>query len=241
MIGLLSTALSLTSKLDKVNIRPTFVLYIKNPSVWDKESEHCLRKNSKKPAERRKELVDAAARLFAEKGYESTSVRDILDAVNGAPGMFYYYFKSKQDVYVAVMEDFISERMDRKCAVMEDEGRPFDERIAALRSLVKDDVNEYVRSFDPEPGESVPDASYKLWDMVQMIDRMAGPYTKLMLEGIQTGKLKNRLGVNESNAQACALFMLYGLWGVMYDGRFAPECEQRSPQEAFEIAQKLFY
>ena len=200
-----------------------------------------MRKNSKKPAERRKELVDAAARLFAEKGYESTSVRDILDAVNGAPGMFYYYFKSKQDVYVAVMEDFISERMDRKCAVMEDEGRPFDERIAALRSLVTDDVNEYVRSFDPEPGESVPDASYKLWDMVQMIDRMAGPYTKLMLQGIQTGKLKNRLGVNESNAQACALFMLYGLWGVMYDGRFAPECEQRSPQEAFEIAQKLFY
>ena len=162
-------------------------------------------------------------------------------AVNGAPGMFYYYFKSKQDVYVAVMEDFISERMDRKCAVMEDEGQPFDERIAALRSLVTDDVNEYVRSFDPEPGESVPDASYKLWDMVQMIDRMAGPYTKLMLEGIQTGKLKNRLGVNESNAQACALFMLYGLWGIMYDGRFAPECEQRSPQEAFEIAQKLFY
>ena len=185
--------------------------------------------------------MDAAARLFAEKGYESTSVRDILDAVNGAPGMFYYYFKSKQDVYVAVMEDFISERMDRKCAVMEDEGQPFDERIAALRSLVTDDVTEYVRSFDPEPGESVPDASYKLWDMVQMIDRMAGPYTKLMLEGIQTGKLKNRLGVNESNAQACALFMLYGLWGVMYDGRFAPECEQRSPQEAFEIAQKLFY
>ena len=121
-----------------------------------------MRKNSKKPAERRKELVDAAARLFAEKGYESTSVRDILDAVNGAPGMFYYYFKSKQDVYVAVMEDFISERMDRKCAVMEDEGQPFDERIAALRSLVTDDVNEYVRSFDPEPGESVPDASYKL-------------------------------------------------------------------------------
>ena len=37
--------------------------------------------------------MDAAARLFAEKGYESTSVRDILDAVNGAPGMFYYYLQ----------------------------------------------------------------------------------------------------------------------------------------------------
>lgn len=152
---------------------------------WAKDRGVLLKKNSKKPAERRKELVDAAARLFAEKGYESTSVRDILDAVGGAPGMFYYYFKSKQDIYVAVMEDFISERMDRKCSVMANKDKPFDERIAALRSLVADNVYEYVKTFDPKPGESVPDASYKLWDMVQMLDRMVGPYAKLMLEGAQ--------------------------------------------------------
>ena len=200
-----------------------------------------MKRNSKKPAERRKELVDAAARLFTEKGYENTSVRDILDAVGGAPGMFYYYFKSKQDIYVAVMEDFISERMSRKCEVMEDDERSFDERISALRSLVEDDVDEYVRSFNPEPGESVPDASYKLWDMVQMLDRMAGPYAKLMLEGVRTEKIKNRLGVNEDSAEACALFVLYGLWGVMYNGRFAPECGQYSPEEAFGIAQELFH
>ncbi|MCI7438300.1 MAG: TetR/AcrR family transcriptional regulator [Coriobacteriaceae bacterium] len=200
-----------------------------------------MKKNSKKPAERRKELVQAAAQLFAEKGYEATSVRDILDAVGGAPGMFYYYFASKQDVYVAVMEDFISERMVRKCAVMEDHDRPFDERIAALRSLVVDDVDEYVRSYDPKPGEPVPDASYKLWDMIQMLDRMAGPYAKLILEGVRGGEIKNRLGVNKNNAQACALFVLYGLWGVMYDGRFAPECDRHTPEEAFEIVQELFH
>lgn len=200
-----------------------------------------VKRNGKKPAERRKELVDAAARLFAERGYESTSVRDILDSVGGAPGMFYYYFKSKQDIYVAVMEDFLSERMSRKCQIMEDGERSFDERIAVLRSLVEDDVSEYVMSFDPEPGESVSDASYKLWDMVRMLDRMAGPYAKLMLEGTRAGKIENRLGVDEDNAEACALFVLYGLWGVMYDGRFAPECRRHSPEEAFEIAQELFH
>ena len=51
-----------------------------------------MKKGSKPPEERRRELVAAAARLFAEKGYESVSVRDILAEVNGAPGMFYYYF-----------------------------------------------------------------------------------------------------------------------------------------------------
>lgn len=124
-----------------------------------------MKRNSKKPAERRKELVDAAAHLFAEKGYENASVRDILDAVGGAPGMFYYYFKSKQDIYVTVMEDFISERISRKCEVMEDDERSFDERISVLRSLVEDDVDEYVRSFDPEPGNRfpMPRTSFGTW------------------------------------------------------------------------------
>ena len=75
---------------------------------------HDLKKNSKKPEVRRQELIDAASALFAEKGYEAVSVRDILNVVNGAPGMFYYYFKSKQDIYLASMEQYIAKRLKRK-------------------------------------------------------------------------------------------------------------------------------
>lgn len=52
-----------------------------------------VKKNSKPPEIRKKELIDTAAELFAEKGYEAVSIRDILEKVHGAPGMFYYYFK----------------------------------------------------------------------------------------------------------------------------------------------------
>ena len=51
---------------------------------------------SKDPEVRKKELIDIATKLFEERGYERVSVRDILSEVNGAPGMFYYYFKSKK-------------------------------------------------------------------------------------------------------------------------------------------------
>ena len=77
-----------------------------------------LKKNSKKPEIRRQELIDIAAALFAEKGYEAVSVRDILEVVNGAPGMFYYYFKSKQEIYMAAMEQYITRRLERKCKIM---------------------------------------------------------------------------------------------------------------------------
>ena len=56
-----------------------------------------MKRNSKKPEVRKQELIEIAAKLFAEKGYEAVSVRDILDVVDGAPGMFYYYFKSKNE------------------------------------------------------------------------------------------------------------------------------------------------
>ena len=48
-----------------------------------------MKRNSKKPEVRKQELIEIATKLFAEKGYEAVSVRDILDVVDGAPGMFY--------------------------------------------------------------------------------------------------------------------------------------------------------
>lgn len=115
-----------------------------------------MRKGSKPPDERRKELIDIAARLFAERGYESVSVRDILAEVNGAPGMFYYYFKSKQDIYLATMEDYISEKLDRKCALMEDAAMPFEERRALLSDMIAQDIHGYAERFSTA-GDILPD------------------------------------------------------------------------------------
>lgn len=47
---------------------------------------------------RKNEIMDAAARLFTDKGYDSTSTNDILDAVGIARGTLYHHFKSKEDI-----------------------------------------------------------------------------------------------------------------------------------------------
>jgi AcrR family transcriptional regulator len=62
----------------------------------------------KEPEERRKELIDTAERLFIAQGYDQTSVSDIVKEVNVSQGAFYYYFASKEDVLVAVMEKQIA-------------------------------------------------------------------------------------------------------------------------------------
>lgn len=47
---------------------------------------------------RKQELLDAALQLFYEKGYEKTSVNDIIEKIGVSKGAFYYYFKSKEEV-----------------------------------------------------------------------------------------------------------------------------------------------
>lgn len=47
---------------------------------------------SKPPEERRQEIMDTAMRVFAEKGYEQTTMRDIASAVGVVPGLCYRYF-----------------------------------------------------------------------------------------------------------------------------------------------------
>lgn len=52
----------------------------------------------KKPPEQwRKEILDAAKELFLSKGYEETSITDIMERAGGAKGMFYRFFQSKEE------------------------------------------------------------------------------------------------------------------------------------------------
>jgi AcrR family transcriptional regulator len=50
-------------------------------------------------AERKQQLLDAAARLFAEQGYAATRVVDIVDAAGVAKGLFYWYFDNKEALF----------------------------------------------------------------------------------------------------------------------------------------------
>jgi len=63
----------------------------------------------KAPDERRSELIAAAQQLFYTKGYERTSVSDIVKAVGVAQGTFYYYFDSKTAILETVVAELIAQ------------------------------------------------------------------------------------------------------------------------------------
>lgn len=51
------------------------------------------------------DIVDAAARLFSEKGYAATSIQDIADSVGMLKGSLYHYIHTKEDLLDAVIHE----------------------------------------------------------------------------------------------------------------------------------------
>jgi AcrR family transcriptional regulator len=54
---------------------------------------------------RRRTLLEAAAHLFGRRGYHATTVPAIVAGANSSTGSFYAYFRNKEDVFAAVLEE----------------------------------------------------------------------------------------------------------------------------------------
>ncbi len=63
----------------------------------------------KKPEERRREIVSASRDLFLKQDYENTTMQDIMTQLQIAKGTAYHYFKSKEELLEAVVEDMVAE------------------------------------------------------------------------------------------------------------------------------------
>jgi len=64
-----------------------------------------LRAVAEQTIDRRRELLDAAANVFARKGFHASRVGDIAEEAGVAHGLLYHYFRSKEDVLETIFRD----------------------------------------------------------------------------------------------------------------------------------------
>ena len=67
---------------------------------------------AKTKEERRNEIIETAGKLFEKKGYEQTQVQDIVNEIGVAKGLFYYYFKSKDEVMEELADRYADATID---------------------------------------------------------------------------------------------------------------------------------
>jgi AcrR family transcriptional regulator len=73
---------------------------------------------------RRQALIDAAAKLFAERGYEQTSIGDLSDATGLAAGGIYHYTSSKEGLLIAICDELLDPLLEQARAIAATDAPP---------------------------------------------------------------------------------------------------------------------
>ncbi|UCF82474.1 MAG: TetR/AcrR family transcriptional regulator [Desulfobacteraceae bacterium] len=93
---------------------------------------------------RRKQILDAAKRVFHTKGFSAATVEDIAKEAELSPAAIYLYFKNKDDLYASLNLQLLEYLSNRLEGLYREEGLNADEKLEALKDLLYD-----VFKFDP--------------------------------------------------------------------------------------------
>lgn len=156
----------------------------------------------KKPEERRQEIVSAARELLQTKEYEKTTMRDIMEKLGIAKGTIYHYFKSKEELFEAVVENIVEEDIAHKQALLhETPGNALDKiRTLITTDSLAEDHDEILAHLH-HPGN----VGMHTRLLAVAIERQARLYESLFIQGCEEGIFETEYPLE------CAEFLLAGI------------------------------
>lgn len=159
----------------------------------------------KAPDDRKREILDTAMQLFAERGFEATSLRDIAKHMGITPGLVYHYFDSKQKLFDAAMETYVEDITADFVRTLRSTDLDFRQKIDALYGgMTNEDPLRYRDFFHRQGNEGFHrQLSLRLCEHVQ-------PHLVAALE-----QARRREGLVVRDPETLASFLLYGHVGIM--------------------------
>ena len=144
---------------------------------------------------RRGELLDIAAKLFAERGFKNTTVRDIADAAGILSGSLYHHFDSKEAMVDELLDSFQTELWQQYDAIETSDRTP-KEKLEAVVRVSFDAIDQH----HSEVAIFQTDASYlasfeRFAYLEERNVRFRELWTRLLREGITAGELRADLDV----------------------------------------------
>lgn len=91
---------------------------------------------TRRGSKRRDQLLETAGRLFGEQGYTRTTVGDICDTLGVGKGVFYWYFRSKEELFAELLENTLLDLRRAQQQAIEGASDPIDRIERGIRASI---------------------------------------------------------------------------------------------------------
>jgi AcrR family transcriptional regulator len=153
----------------------------------------------KKFADRKAEIVEAARLLFKIKDYAEATIQDVMEALKVAKGTIYHYFKSKEELLEAVIEDIVMQNVEQmKLIVKEAKSSALQKikRLTETGSMAEENKN--ILNYLHKPGNHAIHSRL----LAAIIIKQAPIYAEVIQQGCKEGIFRTKTPLE------CAEFIL---------------------------------
>ena len=178
---------------------------------------------NKHPEETVSLILDVSYRLFMEKGYERTSIQDIIDNLGGlSKGAIYHHFKSKEDILVAVTDRMTSQSNNILANIRDRKDLNGQEK---LKKIFKDSIMRPVQDEIFTVAPDLHDNPRLLFSILrETMDEAAPNYIlPIIMQGIEDGSIQTE----HPKALAELIILTANIW-------MNPMIFGNTPEEAYE-------
>ncbi|WKL48314.1 TetR/AcrR family transcriptional regulator [Flavobacterium pectinovorum] len=171
-----------------------------------------------KAANTRLTILQKAFELIYSKGYQTTSIDDIIATTQVTKGAFYYHFKTKDEMGVAIIEEILKPTMlESFIKPIEDSENPIEDFYNMISYLLLDDPFLQVKYGCPVGNltqEMTPWNNQFSKALTELVDQW-----KITIEKAVANAQKSGLIRKDINGEQVAYFIMSGYWGIRNFGK----------------------
>lgn len=172
----------------------------------------------KKSQETRLHILQTAFQLIYGKGYQTTSVDEIIAQTKVTKGAFYYHFKTKDEMGLAILNELLRPTFtDHFIGPLENTENALESIYDLLYKILMEDSFMTVENGCPASNFTQEMAPWNA-EFTQTLNELSKDWEQAMIQAIEKSKEKG-LVRTEVDAEEVAVFVLSGYWGVRNLGK----------------------
>ncbi|KPH14326.1 TetR/AcrR family transcriptional regulator [Chryseobacterium sp. ERMR1:04] len=172
----------------------------------------------KKSEATRLNILRKAFELIYEKGYQTTSVDEIIATTQVTKGAFYYHFKTKDEMGLAIINELMrSSFQDTFIDPFKLSENPLDTIYNLMENILMDNEFLKVEYGCPTSNFTQEMAPWNI-EFTKALNKLSSEWENAMIEAIEKGK-KNGKVQPDVNAKGVAIFVMSGYWGIRNLGK----------------------